>query len=130
MDQVEVREARVADLMEPVRASLSPQDPVRLAAERVRQSGRQALLVIGDDQIALGTFALSQVDKIRHERQWEQPVTSLMRRQMASVRPDQTLRESLHLMAGSELGFLPVIDAGRLLGEITRGAIILSLYDF
>ena len=130
IDQAEIREPRVAELMEPVQTSLSPQDPVRLAADRVRQSGRQALLVIGDDQIALGTFALSQVDKIHHERQWEQPVTSLMRRQMTSVRPDQTLRESLQLMAGSELGFLPVIDKGRLLGEITRGAIILSLYDF
>lgn len=54
----------------------------------------------------------------------------MMRRQMTLIRPDQTLRESLLLMASSELGFLPVIEDGRLLGEITRGAIILSLYDF
>lgn len=54
----------------------------------------------------------------------------MMRRQMISVRPDQTLRESLQLMANSELGFLPVIEEGRLVGEIRRGAIILSLYDF
>jgi tRNA nucleotidyltransferase (CCA-adding enzyme) len=86
--------------------------------------------VIGDDMAPLGTFGLGQLEKIRSERQWDQPVTSMMRRQMTSVRPDQTLRESLQLMASSELGFLPVIEDGRLLGEITRGAIILSLYDF
>ena len=126
----EVREAKVADLMEPVTASLSPQDPIRRAAEVLGRTGRRALLVVGDDHTALGTFGLGQLEKIRGERQWDQPVTSMMRRQITSVRPDQTLRESLQLMANSELGLLPVIMAGQLLGEITRGAIILSLYDF
>lgn len=128
--RTEVREARVASLMEPVGVSLSPRDPIRQAEVLLRRTGRQALLVIGDDQTALGTFGLGQLEKIRGERQWDQPVTSMMRRQMTVVRPDQTLRESLQLMASSELGFLPVIEDGRLLGEITRGAIILSLYDF
>ncbi len=49
---------------------------------------------------------------------------------MTVIRPDQSLREFLQLMASSKLGFLPVIEHGRLLGEITRGAIVLSLYDF
>ncbi len=119
-----------APVMEPVGVSLSPQDPIRQAEALLRRTGRQALLVIGDDMAPLGTFGLGQLDKIRSERQWDQPVTSMMRRQMTIVRPEQTLRESLQLMASSELGFLPVIEDGRLLGEITRGAIILSLYDF
>ncbi len=130
ISQTEVQEARVASLMEPVGVSLSPQDPIRQAEALLRRTGRQALLVIGDDMAPLGTFGLGQLDKIRSERQWDQPVTSMMRRQMTIVRPEQTLRESLQLMASSELGFLPVIEDGRLLGEITRGAIILSLYDF
>jgi tRNA nucleotidyltransferase (CCA-adding enzyme) len=130
ISQAQIQEARVASLMEPVGAQLSPQDTVRQAADLLQRSGRQALLVIGDDNAALGTFGLGQVERIRTERQWDQPVTSMMRRQMIIAHPDQTLRESLQLMASSELGFLPVIEDGRLLGEITRGAILLSLYDF
>ena len=36
-------------------------------------------LVIGDDQAALGTFGLRQLEKISGERQWDQPVTSMTR---------------------------------------------------
>lgn len=130
ISQIEVREARVASLMESIEFSLSPQDSIRQAQALLGRTGRRALLVVGEDKVPLGTFGLGQLEKVRGERQWDQPVTSMMRRQMISVRPDQTLRESLQLMANSELGFLPVIEEGRLVGEIRRGAIILSLYDF
>jgi CBS domain-containing protein len=54
----------------------------------------------------------------------------MMRGQVPSVTPDQPLRDALQLMARSELGFLPVLEDGRFLGEITRAAIILNMYDF
>jgi tRNA nucleotidyltransferase (CCA-adding enzyme) len=57
-------------------------------------------------------------------------VTGMMRRQVSSVTPDQPLRAALQLMARSELGFLPVVEGGQFLGEITRAAIILNMYDF
>ncbi|WP_295443386.1 CBS domain-containing protein [uncultured Thiodictyon sp.] len=130
IDQTEVTEVRVRTLMAPVADVLSPRDRLSDADAMLRRTGRQALLVVDEDGQVLGTFAAGQLAKVQQEREWDQPVTAKMRRGLAATHPDRSLRESLQLMSSSDLGFLPVLEDGVLVGEITRGAIILSIYDF
>lgn len=128
--RTEVDEVLVRILVTPVPPTLSPTTSVRQAIDRLQESHRTALLVVDDELSLLGAFGSEQAAKTKQERQLDQPVTGMMHRQMITVDPDQPLREALQLIARSDLGFLPVLAGDRLVGEITRAAIILSMYDF
>lgn len=130
VQRTEVDEVLVRTLMTPVPPTLSPTTSVRQAIDRLQESHRTALLVVDDGLNLLGSFGSEQAAKTKQERQLDQPVTGMMRRQVITVEPDQPLREALQLIARSDLGFLPVLAGDRLVGEITRAAIILSMYDF
>ncbi len=130
LKRTEIEEAIVRTLMTVAAPTLTPIVTVRQAIDRLRDTGRQALLIVDDERRVLGSFSAQQAARIKQERQLEQPVTGMMRRQVSSVAPDQPLRDALQLMARSELGFLPVLEDDRFLGEITRAAIILDMYDF
>lgn len=125
--RTEVDEVLVRTLVTPVPPTLSPTTSVRQAIDRLQESHRTALLVVDDELSLLGAFGSEQAAKTKQERQLDQPVTGMMRRQMITVDPDQPLREALQLIARSDLGFLPVLAGDRLVGEITRAAIILSM---
>lgn len=120
---------RVRDLMSSVGVSLAPGEPLRVAAERLRQAQRSVLLVLDAQGRALGTLGEEQLLKIRDEAAWNHPVSSLMLRDPIVVAPEQSAREALHLMSATQVGVLPVIVDDRVVGEITRAGIILSMYD-
>jgi CBS domain-containing protein len=130
LQQTEIKEDMVRGLMGTAGSILTPLTRVREAVMKLRESGRQALLVVDDQGRVLGSFGEEQAVKIKQERQMEQAVTAMMRSQVPSVSPDQPLREALHLMARTDLGFLPVVENDQFIGEITRSAIILSMYEF
>ncbi|SDB05286.1 nanoRNase/pAp phosphatase, hydrolyzes c-di-AMP and oligoRNAs [Desulfonatronum thiosulfatophilum] len=124
------REIPVRNLMTKTSECIPAGVTIREAAARLAHAGRQAMLVVEDNHRLLGSFAKEQTAKIKQDRQWDRPVTSMIRQNLPVIHPDQSVREALQLMAHSELGFLPVVADGRLIGEITRSAIILNMYDF
>ncbi len=128
--QTAVQETVVQSLMSAGQETLPPTTTVRQAVAILRESGRRGLLVVDDQEQVLGSFGDEQAVKIKKERQLDQPVTAMMRRQVRSVRPDQPLREAMQLIGETDLGFLPVVSEGRLIGEITRAALILEMYEF
>lgn len=127
--EAEPERERVSELMSPVTLALAPQDSLRAAAERLHDSHRSVLLVLDAHGSVLGALGEEQLSKIREEAAWEHPVSALMRRDLEAVAPDRTAREALRLMTRTDIGVLPVMENGRLIGEITRAAIVLSLYD-
>lgn len=127
--QAEPESERVSDLMSPVRLALAPQDSLRTASERLRDSHRSVLLVLDDQGGMLGALGEEQLAKVRDAAGWEHPVSALMRRDLEVVTPERTTREALRLMTRADVGILPVMEDGRVVGEITRAAIMLSLYD-
>ncbi|SMP76723.1 nanoRNase/pAp phosphatase, hydrolyzes c-di-AMP and oligoRNAs [Desulfonatronum zhilinae] len=138
-------QTQVRELMTPVSAGLSPTHTLREAAailERPEnqsasrtdgrpgnQLGRQALPVVNEQGRLLGVLHKSQLRKIKQDRQWDKSVTSMLHHNVSVVHPDQGLREALHLMTHSDLGFLPVVEDDRLVGEITRASVILNMYE-
>lgn len=130
LHSAEVDEIRVQDLMTVVQEFLGPGTTLRTAGEILDRTGRHALLVLDENGGLLGQVGEAQLAKIRHERQWDKPASSMLNPRVPLVHPQDSLRHALHLMSHSEAGFLPVIQDARLVGEITRAAIILQMYDF
>ncbi|MCK7574981.1 MAG: CBS domain-containing protein [Chromatiales bacterium] len=127
--QAEPERERVSELMSPVTLALAPQDSLRTASERLRDGHRSVLLVLDDRGGVLGALGEAELAKVRDESGWAHPVSSLMRRDLEAVAPERTPREALRLMTRADVGVLPVMEDGRVVGEITRAAIMLSLYD-
>ncbi|MFO7800765.1 MAG: CBS domain-containing protein [Desulfovermiculus sp.] len=126
----EVKETRVQDLMTTARDVLGPEDSLYKAQEVMHRTHRHALLIVDEQGKLLGMLGEKQLAKVRNEREWEKPVTSMLKTKVAVAGGNDSVRQALHLMSHSEAGFLPVLQDGKLVGEITRADIILFMYEF
>ncbi|NCC25183.1 MAG: CBS domain-containing protein [Deltaproteobacteria bacterium] len=120
----------VGEIMAQAVETISPDTSLRQAGELMDRTGKTSLLVADSSNRILGTISSETLAKIKNEAQRDKAVTSMIRQVVVSVHPDQTLREALTLMARSDLGYLPVAENGILVGQLTRGAVILNMYDF
>jgi Zn-dependent protease/CBS domain-containing protein len=87
--------------------------------------GRRAALVTQWDQLA-GLVTLSDVRHVPRE-QWSQlPVSAVMvpLPKLLTVRPQQSLNDVLPLMANRDVNQAPVLDGERLVGMLSRDAIV------
>lgn len=128
--QIDAGQAHVSDLMTPVRNSLSARDSLATAADSLQETGSSTLLVLDEHGRLLGTIGEPQLVKVGKGVTWDHPISALMQRAPTVVSPRQSAREALRLMSKSDSGVLPVVDNDYVVGEITRAAIILNLYDF
>jgi len=123
------RGVTVAQVMNPnpmtVPANISLQ---RLVDEYFLPQGLRSALVMQGDQLA-GLITLSDIRHVPRE-QWPQtPVglTMIPTQRLHTVAPQQSLREALPLMTGQDVNQLPVVQDGRLVGILTRDAIMRAL---
>ncbi len=117
---------KVADVMNPdpvtVPANISLQ---RLVDDYFLPKGLRSALVVQGDQLA-GLITLSDIRHVPRD-QWEQtPVgfSMIPLERLHVVSPQQSLNDVLPLMAGGDVNQLPVTQDGRLMGVVTRDAIM------
>ncbi len=76
---------------------------------------------------ALGWFDLLNA---KNRNLLKNPVKGFMRREIPVLDPEQPARETLAAMNASDTGLLPVMKGDSLAGVVTRGDILLHLYNF
>lgn len=86
-------------------------------------------LMICEDENFMGS--LSGLDFVKAERsnRMGTSVKGYMRRQVPRAGVTHNARQALELMNQSDDGILPVVDDNRLVGVLTRGDILLQIYD-
>jgi Zn-dependent protease len=97
----------------------------KLVNEYFLPQGLRSALVLQGDQLA-GLVTLADIRHIPQD-QWSQtPVGFIMipLEKLHTVTPEQDLNHVLPLMTGQDVNQLPVVDQGRLLGVVTRDAIL------
>jgi Zn-dependent protease len=100
----------------------------KLVHEYFLPQGLRSALVMQGDQLA-GLIALSDIRHVPQD-QWPQtPVGFVMVpvERLHVVAPQQQLKDVLSLMTGNDVNQLPVVENGRLVGVLTRNAVIRSL---
>ena len=100
----------------------------RLVDEYFLPQGLRSALVMQVDQLA-GLITLSDIRHIPRE-QWPQTPVGLVMvpaERLHTVTPQQSLKDALPLMNGQDVNQLPVVQDGKLVGVLTRDAIIRSL---
>lgn len=119
----------VRELMTENVVSITPEESAALAARLLAWHNLGALPVCDSDQRVQGIVTDRDI-VVRcvaaEKNPADQKVKDIMSSQMESVSPDDHVKRAAHIMAGSQIRRLPVVEAGKLVGMISLGDIAKS----
>src|SRR6266700_863460 len=100
----------------------------KLVDESFLPQGLRSAFVLQGDQLA-GLITLSDIRHVPREQWGQTPVGHAMiaGARLHTITPQQSLKEVLPLMIGENVNQLPVVQDGKLVGVLTRDAILRSL---
>jgi CBS domain-containing protein len=100
----------------------------KLVDEYFLPQGLRSALVLQGDQLA-GLITLGDIRHVAREEWSQTPVGFAMIPidRLHTVTPQQKLTDVLPLMTGKDVNQLPVVENGKLVGVVTRDAVIRSL---
>jgi tRNA nucleotidyltransferase (CCA-adding enzyme) len=112
----------------PTAASLMQREPCTLrleqtladAAETLERAGRSGAPVLNGEERLEGYLSRQDIQKGKRASQMHAPVRAYMIRKVITVTPGSPLREIGQLFAEHPVASLPVVEAGRLAGLVTR----------
>lgn len=92
-----------------------------LFLEKIDHSGAP---VIAENGMLLGMITLKDIMKARRSDQMHVPVKSYMKTELITCTPETTLRDIEEIIYDKNIGHLPVMENGDMVGFITRSDII------
>jgi tRNA nucleotidyltransferase (CCA-adding enzyme) len=120
-----LRPASTAErLMEREALTLRAEQTLREAAEALEKSACTGAPVVGSAGELLGFLSLRDIMKGRQAARMNSPVKAYMTRQVHSASPHTPLREVGELFFNHAIGHLPLLEAGRLVGVVTRAGFL------
>ncbi len=116
---------RVSDAMTPAEnvISVSPSSTAKDVLYLVKTTGHLGFPVIENEKLT-GIITLSDINKIPDDEKDEKRIGDIMTRKLIYVSPDESLENALKLLISHDVGRLPVVSDGRLVGIITRSDIM------
>jgi CBS domain-containing protein len=67
--------------------------------------------------------------KMRKESQLRSPVRAFMTTEVLTIEPEESLSQAAQAMVKHDVGRLPVVEDGRVIGIITRSDLMRYFYD-
>lgn len=117
----------VSDVMSSPVVSIAP-DTLLHEAERIMEEKNFHALVVEEDGLLAGLMVLWDLKKLTLRKQRNHPVKAFMQRDVRTIAPNATVREAAHMMVREDIGHLPVVEEGKVVGIITRTDIVKYLY--
>lgn len=109
-----------AELMSSPVMSVSQRATLIEASLRLEEFGFTGLPVVDDDGRAVGFISLRDIMKGRKADQMHAPVKGFMSKKLIWAPPEATIREIERLLFDNNVGHLPVVKEGELIGILTR----------
>jgi len=95
----------------------------------LRELGCSGLPVVDDEDNIVGVISRRDFRKIRKSNHMQSPVKAFMSREVVSIAPDRSALDAARLMIKHDIGRVPVVDNGKLIGIVTRSDAMLYFYD-
>jgi tRNA nucleotidyltransferase (CCA-adding enzyme) len=89
--------------------------------------GHSGLPVMKNDRL-FGIISRSDIGRINEEYLIKRPVSAYMSKNPVMIRPEASMKEAEKLMVEHDIGRLPVISEGKLVGILTRSDILRALF--
>ncbi len=119
---------RVSDLMSFPVITVDAGTPMAQVAEILRAKGCTGLPVVVGDQL-VGVISRRDFVKARRESQLKAPVKAFMSRNVRTITPDKSPLQAVREMIRYDIGRLPVVEEGQLIGIVTRSDTMMYFYD-
>ncbi|MFU8804306.1 MAG: CBS domain-containing protein, partial [Bradymonadaceae bacterium] len=125
--EANLRPTRVSDLMSSPVQTLEHDVLLKDAYERLMRWGVKGVPVMREGELK-GIISLRDIERARQGGQLDIPVGGFMSHEVKTIGPKAPLESAMDLMTGADVGRLPVVDEGRLVGIITRTDLIDRFY--
>lgn len=117
------------DIMSTPVHSIRPDLPVEEAHEIMLRLDHQGLPITDEENELIGIITRTDVEKaIKHDLT-HAPVKGFMSPEVVTVGPETSLERLQTILSNEKIGRLPVIEADRLIGIVTRTDIIRTLHQ-
>lgn len=124
----ENKSAQARDIMSsPVRI-ISPETTIEEGLKKLSRYGHSGLCVVKAQGELTGIISRRDLDLALHHGFHDAPVKNYMSKNLKTITPDTGLPEIEALMVTYDVGRLPVLDSGNLVGIITRTDVLRQLY--
>jgi nanoRNase/pAp phosphatase (c-di-AMP/oligoRNAs hydrolase)/CBS domain-containing protein len=122
------KQVQVSDLMSYPVITLTPQTSMADAAALLRTKGCTGVPVV-ENEALIGIISRRDFRKIKKESQLKAPVKAFMSTKIVSIEPGKSPQQAAQLMVKHDVGRLPVVEEGRIIGIITRSDTMRYFYD-
>ncbi|MGA6927016.1 MAG: CBS domain-containing protein [Desulfosarcina sp.] len=119
---------QISDLMSFPVFSIPPDTAMADAARMLRKRGCTGLPIV-DDGLLVGIISRRDFKKIRRKDQLQAPVKAYMSTQVKTIEPGKSPIQAARMMVRHDVGRLPVVEEGRMIGIITRSDAMMYFYD-
>jgi CBS domain-containing protein len=119
---------QISDLMSFPVITVPDHTPMRKVAEILRKKGFTGLPVVSNDRLT-GMISRRDFRRIKRDSQLDAPVKAFMTNPVLTIEPGQSPQKAARLMVKHDVGRLPVVKDGRIIGIITRSDAMLYFYD-
>jgi nanoRNase/pAp phosphatase (c-di-AMP/oligoRNAs hydrolase) len=119
---------QVSDLMSQPVITVAPETPMAEVAALLKKEGCTGVPVVEEGRL-VGIISRRDFKKVKDSRRLKNPVKAFMSTKNITIRPESSLMEAARLMVKHDIGRLPVIEDGRVIGIISRSDAMLYFYD-
>lgn len=106
----------------------SPQTPMKEVALLLRETGCTGIPVVEGDEV-VGIVSRRDFKRVKKSSQLNSPVKAFMSGKLIHIHPEKRVEEAARLMVKHDIGRLPVVEEGKLIGIITRSDVMRYYYD-
>lgn len=118
----------IGDIMSFPVQTIEASTTMKEAATTLKQKKVSGMPVVEKDEL-VGIISVRDVNKIRKSAQWQAPVKSFMSTNLVTAPPEMTVPKAARLLVKHDVGRLPILKNGKLIGIFTRSDAMLYYYD-
>ncbi|MGB3769328.1 MAG: CBS domain-containing protein [Phormidesmis sp.] len=104
--------------------TISPEVSISAAQTALRRYGHSGLCVVDASGCLVGIISRRDIDTAQRHGLGDFPVKGWMNEQIVSIAPESAIAHIHHLMTTYDVGRLPVLEAGSLVGMVTRSDLL------
>ncbi len=118
----------IGDIMSFPVQTIEAATSMKEAAVILKRNRVSGMPVLENDKL-VGIISVRDVNKIKKGSQWEQPVKAFMATNVITAPPEMTVPKAVRLLVKHDIGRLPVMEDGQVIGIFTRSDAMLYYYD-
>jgi nanoRNase/pAp phosphatase (c-di-AMP/oligoRNAs hydrolase) len=119
---------QVSDLMSFPVTAVTSAARMEEVARILRQKGITGIPVIDEERI-VGMISRRDFKRVRKDSQLNSPVKAFMSSNVLTIEPGKSPMQAAAIMVKHDVGRLPVVDNGQVIGIVTRSDVMRYFYD-